>query len=514
MFSSCASHSSEQRPLLRHPKRCWWTPRHTVAVMGCLGILLEYCQRVNLSVAIVTMAGATDDDNTTTHACPGTNHYNSTVITPEKGEFQWDKQTQGVLLGAFFWGYATTNIIGGRASEYLGGKMVFGMGIITSSFISLISPVCARANVRVFMACRILLGIVQGVTFPAINTMLATWVLPAERSKFSTIAFSGFQLGTVVGMTVSGWLVSFKFLGGWPSTFYVFGVLGLAWGFAWCVWVYERPEQHPQVSPSDLRDLQEHQSSVKGAQTVAIPWKAVVTSLPFWALVATSLGNDYSFYTLLTELPTYLHDVLHYDLNSYGLLSALPYLLMWLWSLGWAALMDTLTKNGALSILAVRKLSTAVSLYGPMLGLGAMLFVQCDAVVAVVLLCVCGMLNGAVNSGYMCSHQDLAPNFAGTLLGVTNTVGALAGIISPTVTGFLIQGDETVWAWRQVFLISVGLYLCCCTFYLIFTTADVQPWNDPQSIDVASGEDDPDNLTTTTRHLSADGDDKLLHDHC
>ncbi|XP_037780589.1 LOW QUALITY PROTEIN: putative inorganic phosphate cotransporter [Penaeus monodon] len=401
-------------PLLRREKQTgWrWSPRYTVAVLGCVGILVEYCQRVNLSIAIVAMTGSEGSNGS--HAldvCPAS--HNSSSGAPTK----------------------------------------------------------------------------EGVTFPSINAMLATWVLPSERSKFSTIVYSGFQIGTVVGLVASGWLCSSTFLGGWPSAFYVFGVCGLVWGLAWCCFIYERPEDHPGLSDADLRMLRLHQESVKGKEVIPVPWLSIATSLPFWAIMATSLGNDYGFYTLLTELPTYLHDIQHFDLDKNGMLSALPYLLMWVFSLAWAALVDVLTARDKVTIVTVRRLSMAVSLYGPMFGLVAMCFVNCNAVLAVAVLCLSGMLSGAVNSGYLCSHQDLAPNFAGTLLGITNTLGALAGIAGPAVTGHL-EGRESIWAWREVFLISAGLYLVTCTFYLVFISADVQPWNDLRRARGQSNADD------------------------
>nr|XP_045614428.1 sialin-like [Procambarus clarkii] len=497
--------TDEWTSLLRHPrsKESRWGPRYTVAVMGCLGLVVEYCQRVNLSVAIVAMAGTLGSNYTEViEECPNNDNTTTTTVSPVyRGEFNWDKEIQGVVLGAFFWGYATTNIIGGRASEYLGGKMVFGMGIITSSFLSLISPFCARASVGVFVACRVLLGAAQGVTFPAINTMLATWVVPVERSKFSTIVYSGFQLGSVVGMTASGWLAASDFLGGWPSAFYVFGVAGLVWGVAWCACVYDRPEDHPRIPYRDLRMLRQHQDSVKSAEVVAIPWRAIVTSLPFWAVMAVTAGNDYCFYTLLTGMPTYLGDVQHIDLANNGLLSALPYLLMWAWGVGWAVLMDGLAKGGHISIVTVRRLSMAVALYGPMCGLVGMVFVRCNPVLAVTLLCVSVMLSGAVNSGHMCSHQDLAPNLAGTLLGTTNTLGAVAGIASSTITGIILQENAAVWGWRQVFLISIAFYLISCTLYVVFISADVQPWND---VNFAGRDEDEDSEGPIETHYLPD----------
>ena len=73
-----------------------------------------------------------------------------------------------------------------------------------------------------------------------------------------------------------------------------------------------------------------------------------------------------------------------------------------------------------------------------MAGLLVVMFMQCNVVVAVCMICLVVMLNGSATSGYLCSHQDLAPNLAGTLMGLTNTVGALAGAASPILTGYII----------------------------------------------------------------------------
>lgn len=68
---------------------------------------------------------------------------------------------QGLILGSFFWGYLLTNIPGGRAAEYLGGKMVFGLGISISALLTLITPIAARTSVSFLVAVRVMGGIVQ-----------------------------------------------------------------------------------------------------------------------------------------------------------------------------------------------------------------------------------------------------------------------------------------------------------------------------------------------------------------
>lgn len=48
-------------------------------------------------------------------------------------------------------------------------------------------------------------------------------------------------------------------------------------------------------------------------------------------------------------------------------------------------------------------------------------------------------LNGLSICGYYVNHLDIAPPLAGVLLGVTDTAATVAGIVSPTLTGVIVQ---------------------------------------------------------------------------
>lgn len=465
-----------------------WQVRYTLASLSLFGIALMYAMRVILSIAIVAMVGSNNEShhegNETQEllagACPAP-EYNGTTRDPVAGEFDWDETTQGLILGSFFWGYACTNILGGRAAEYSGGKMVFGLGIFLSAALTVITPISARTSTTLLIAVRVMSGVVQGVVFPAINSMLATWIPPTERSRFNTIVYSGFPLGTVVSLPVGGWLCSSTTFGGWPSVFYVFGGLGLAWSVLWFSLIHDRPEQHPRISRYELSHLQSHKGDIKRAEVVALPLREIFTSLPFWGLMMGAFGYDYGFFTLLTEIPTYLKNMQHFDISQNGLLSSLPFLVMWLWGYVWGYLMDWLSTSGRLSIITVRRLSMSMALHGAMLSLIIMCFVDCNPALAVMVLCMAVGLSGSANCGFLCSHQDLAPNFAGTLLGFTNTFGSFAGVFAPMITGALTEGNQTTSAWRFVFLITVGMYLLTGTLYMCLISERTQSWNEPKS---------------------------------
>lgn len=88
-------------------------------------------------------------------------HLRITIHNQQEGEFHWEGTVQGLILGSFFWGYAFTNIPGGRAAEYLGGKLVFGLGIVASAFLTLVTPVSARTSTELLIAVRFACGAVQ-----------------------------------------------------------------------------------------------------------------------------------------------------------------------------------------------------------------------------------------------------------------------------------------------------------------------------------------------------------------
>ena len=47
-----------------------------------------------------------------------------------------------------------------------------------------------------------------------------------------------------------------------------------------------------------------------------IPLKAIFTSVPFYAILIAHCCQNWGFYTLLTEMPTYLKNILHFNIKT------------------------------------------------------------------------------------------------------------------------------------------------------------------------------------------------------
>lgn len=48
---------------------------------------------------------------------------------------------------------------------------------------------------------------------------------------------------------------------------------------------------------------------------------------------------------------------------------------------------------------------------------------------------------GGMFCGFLSNHIDIAPNYAGTLMAITNTAATLPGIVMPIFVGAVTQGN-------------------------------------------------------------------------
>ena len=79
----------------------------------------------------------------------------------QTGEFNWDSSTQSLLIGAMFYGYVITQLPGGVLAEKLGARLVFGLTGLLSGIITMATPFIAHWNVKVLVASRVLIGLIQ-----------------------------------------------------------------------------------------------------------------------------------------------------------------------------------------------------------------------------------------------------------------------------------------------------------------------------------------------------------------
>lgn len=328
--------------------------------MAFFGYLFAYTLRTNMNVAIISMIQKIDVTLS-----------NGTVI--QESLYDWNKKEQGYVLSSFFWGYIITQYPGGLFSIKYGGVLILGVSVLVASVVTLLCPVCAYGNLWLLVLSRILIGVFSGPMFPSANAIWARWVPPKEKAWIVSFVFSGTLFGTIVGNAVSGVLCSTL---GWESAFYVFGCLGIAWSIPFLVFIKERPDLDKCCSEAERKYIQ---STLKVPTKIIHPYKAILKSLPFWAVTVAQTCSNWGFYTMLTQYPTFLKNALDYDVRGSGAVSAAPYFFMGLLLNIGGVLSDVFIHKKWLSTTIVRKGLFSISLIVQSIFLIAAVFVKSGA---------------------------------------------------------------------------------------------------------------------------------------
>ncbi|CAK9294379.1 unnamed protein product [Gordionus sp. m RMFG-2023] len=444
--------------------------RHTLALIGFLGFVTVYALRANLSVAIVAMSNSTHAKDS--HKISKCKVKETAHVTQKLGEFNWDSLIQGYILAGFFYGYIFTQIPGGWLASY-SAKYTLGLGVFWTAFLTLFTAMAARMSPYGLLVLRVLEGLGEGVTFPAMHALWAKWAPPQERSKLVAFTYAGAPMGNVIAYPLSGWLCQHGFAGGWPSVFYVMGLLGCIWYIFWQFFVYETPAKHPRISKAELAYLQENISYQD--EKLPIPWLKIFGSIRFWAIAAAHFSYNWGFYTMITILPKFFRDVLNLNVESNGLYSALPFLAQWAMIGLSGAAADFLTKKG-MSITLVRRIFNTCGLVIPACFLIGVGYVECNVPLAISLLTIGVGFTGMAHVGFFVSHLDIAPPFAGMLMSLTNTIATIPGAVAPSVAAAITRVHSDAEHWRIVFFIAAMVYIAGAVFYFFFISGEEQSW--------------------------------------
>ena len=97
-------------------------------------------------------------------------------------------------MGAFYYGYCLTQILGGIAGERYGGKWVFGGGILASALLTLTFPIAAETNVILFIVLRAIQGFCEGTAFPGFYVLAGNWFTEEEKTFLLPITMSGISI--------------------------------------------------------------------------------------------------------------------------------------------------------------------------------------------------------------------------------------------------------------------------------------------------------------------------------
>ncbi|XP_015174480.1 PREDICTED: sialin-like isoform X2 [Polistes dominula] len=366
----------------------------------------------------------------------------------------------------------------GYFADRFNTKIVLLICVLANAILTIIVPIAANVLI-VLLTVRFLMGIMSAANLPVVNVLVGKWVVYEEKSMWVGIIYAGTSLGTVISILSAGLIMDTL---GWEAVFYIHGTLPLIWCALFYFFFEDCPEEQKFITEEErtlLVNTYGHRSPVSAK--MIIPWKAIFTSVPFWALIWTNTLGNFCWYFLLTQLPLYMNKILRYNITSNAIISCTPYLINAITNPLLGKTLDWGRNKGYWSQTGARKLAVFVSCVPPCIFLVVIMYIGCDRITSTVLLVLSIIVCGAIFVGHLCNQNDLAPNYAGILMGITNTPGTISAFILPGLVGSLMEGGHTIVKWRYVFWINIVAQLLAFIIFTVFGSGKIQPWNNPEN---------------------------------
>ncbi|KAJ8929844.1 hypothetical protein NQ314_017448 [Rhamnusium bicolor] len=446
----------------------WFGVRHIQYVLLFSAALFAYLIRIAFNVGIIAMISSTPpSENITTYP-------------------DWSSK-KNIMLSAFFWGYVCTQIIAGQLAEKFGPKwFLAGTFFIGSLFSILIPTFGTEFGYQGVIACRVIQGMAQGFVFPCMHNLLGKWCPIVDRAKACGFAYAGVPLGTVVAMPITGLICNSR-NAGWPVAYYLFGALGIVWTLIWMMYGSDGPSHHKYISVVEknyiMSGLQSAEDDVE-KEKIPTPWLSIFTSVPFWAILINDCGESWGYWTLLTEIPSFMENILNFDIAQNSVLSALPYFVFWLLSTLMGLIADYLILMKYTTVTVSRKIFNSIAMFVPAVALVSLTFVgSTEKALTITLLVIAVGCTAGIFCGYTVNHIDLSPNFAGTLLGMANTASNFFSLLAPLYIDAVIQmtgyKETDKELWTIVFCTSAGVLAVVGIVFIVASSGEMQPWNCP-----------------------------------
>jgi MFS family permease len=366
--------------------------REAIALVLGVGILVNYFDRVNLSVAhdaLQSVFGISD------------------IVF-------------GYLLGAYSWTYAAMQLPSGSLLDRFGVRRVMLVAIVLWAFASGLAAI-ASTVFFLFMA-RGILGIGEAPTFPACAKAIGLWFPPESRGVPTATFDAAAKLSIGLGTPILG-LVLLHF--GLRANFTVTAILSAIYAGLFAL-LYRDPRTD-EVSHNP-------QSATLQPESLGIP--ALLRERKIIGVAIGSGAYNYCFYLLLTWMPFYLQKGLKMTSRNAVLWSSVPWLI---------AAVVGFTVGGLLTDLLVRRGHNASTVRKTILltGTGMGLFILAPTFThdpRVVLVCLSLALSGlsAASPVLWTLPSLLAPSGStGRVGSIMNQANQVAAIVAPIATGYI-----------------------------------------------------------------------------
>jgi sugar phosphate permease len=291
----------------------------------------------------------------------------------------------------------------------------------------------------------------EGVNAPAHVALTTQWMPRREFARACALFLLGMPIGIMATMPLAAWIT---LQWGWRWSFYSFGAIGLIWCLIWYYYGADRPERHRSIGKAEIALIRQDQDPPE-VMKQPINWKQILSSRSIWGTIIAFFSQCYGWYLFLSWLPGYLVLARGFSFSQTAYSAMLPYVLSTF----------TITFSGWLS-------DKLTGRYGPNRGrrsiirvgfLGAALFTllsghTTDGTMAVVYV---SLAVGFLTLNYPPFHSipmHISAKDGGVIWGMVNTMGTIAGVIAPALTGFIVVLSGNRWDYALYFAAAMTAF--------------------------------------------------------
>ncbi|WP_312118415.1 MFS transporter [Brevibacillus reuszeri] len=378
---------------------------------------------------------------------------------PIMEEFSLSQKEWGLVGSSFFWFFSIAGILGAALSDRIGTKKMLAIMAISWTVIQF--GAYAIAGLPMLVVARVLLGIGEGPFWATVVSHLNKWFPEEKRGLvYSTVNFGAF-VGAVASAPL---LVSMIDSNGWRFAWAFMGALSLVWLIIWLFIGKERPQI--SVNPTKMDTLSLPKAKWSDISGVLLSSTFILSFLIYFAQIWGTTFAAVWEPVYLVKVFELSNQQMAYAIAGTGLLAGLMTILI-----SWMG--DRLYKKHR----SYRK--SYVFIGGTSIILGGICFFAVPFLqsTALVLIALCLGKGFAFSVGTAASVivSSLLPERTGLLVGVLSSLVTLAGIISPLVTGSIVQAAGNVGAgFGNAMIVNALLFVVCGALFLMFAKRNEQ----------------------------------------
>ncbi|KII75057.1 putative transporter [Thelohanellus kitauei] len=452
--------------------------RYVVCLSAWLSLLALYSHRINLSIGIIGMAKEKSSTKTEDSTCPLRYNKTLTEVQIQTEKFEWSESMQNYVLLAYNVGYMIGHVPGAFLSISFGYRKVMMFCISISTILTIISVFLAPYQ-WIFFSVRSMIGLVHGPLYPIIHETIAAHSPPSERTFLTMLTHTGNLISLAIVLPLGGLFID-NFINGWKYVFYLSGGLGVFATVMWISFVYSEPDENPWMSTSEQKYIVTsiYPNGKPPKKTMSnVPFSKIFTSPHLYIFTVVHFGKLFVLYMNLFGIVKYLYKYFTLSPVMAGNLAVIPFVADFAFQTVYPKFVNVM-KDGGMKITNIRRFNTFIGSFGCSTFLIASSFIPCSNLVGgIVLQTLSLMFLAPFQAGYFTAIIEHAPQYAGVTFSFINIGGTFSGVAQRFLVAQLSEhfSDMRV-AYKYSFIITGIVSFILSMVYVIFGTADLQPW--------------------------------------